>query len=171
MFKLLHVQDYPLLANAEHMNPIEALKDPPCCRALSWIPFLIGIRLACLLQALPDSPLQRRVDRETKRHHHQECHDPLFVLQVQRVGKKLRVLRKAESSFNRVLAFVSLQKFFAGELLSVQRGSFSPANSALRASDGTKLSLKQVAFLAGLYGPSVGVHCKVGGSISMGSPC
>jgi hypothetical protein len=31
---LLHIQEHTLLANAEHMNPVEALSDPPRRRAL-----------------------------------------------------------------------------------------------------------------------------------------
>jgi len=43
----LHIQDDLLLGDIEHMNPIEALKDPPRRWALSGVSFLVGIRLAC----------------------------------------------------------------------------------------------------------------------------
>jgi len=94
---LLHIQDDLLLGDIEHMNPVEALKDPPRRWVLGWIPFLIGIRLAGLLQALSNTPLKSRVDKKAGRLCHQKRHDPLLVLQVQRVGKKLSVLQKAKS--------------------------------------------------------------------------
>ncbi len=38
---LLHVQHHPLLSSIQHVNPVEALKDPAGRRRLSWILFLI----------------------------------------------------------------------------------------------------------------------------------
>lgn len=54
---LLQVQDELLLSGVEHVDTLEALKDPSRRRSLGRIPFLIGVGAASLFQALPDAPL------------------------------------------------------------------------------------------------------------------
>jgi len=105
---LLQVQDKLLLSVVKHMDSLKALKDPSRRRSLGRIFLLIGVGAASLFQALPDAPLQSRVDQKTERLGHQQGHNPPLTLCRKEGRHKLRVLQKAEAVFRFTLPFTAL---------------------------------------------------------------
>ena len=70
------------------MDSQKALKYPPDRRALSRISFPVRKRQVSGLKTISDAPSERRVDQQARSHHHEQGHDQLLALQVDRGSLK-----------------------------------------------------------------------------------
>ena len=97
-----------LPGDEEHVNPHKIVKDPPRCRILYGGALLVRKGGSVVLEGIANAILQRRIDEQADRHHHQERHDPRGLFEIQRRGQKAWIFEEAKATFRMHLAFIAL---------------------------------------------------------------
>jgi hypothetical protein len=93
------------------MDAAKVLEHPAGCGVLYRLSLLtweggLGVR-----ESLPDTIFQGCIDQQAHGHDHQECHDPLGFLQIERGGQKAWVFEEPKAAFHTLLAFIAFQPF------------------------------------------------------------
>jgi hypothetical protein len=101
----------------QQMNPYKVMEDPALGRVLHWLAIVVGRCRVMVLQGFANARLQRHIDQQTHRHHHQQGHDPLGLFEIERRGQQAGIFEEATAAFCMRLAFVACQ-----ELLGRSRG-------------------------------------------------
>lgn len=110
----------PLPRDQEYMNPDKILEDPPHRRVLHRLPFVVGKGGAAILQRLAHAIRQRRVYQQAHRPHHQERHDPLGLVEIERGGQKAGGFEKTQAAFRQGLALIACSQRLRGSRGVVQ---------------------------------------------------
>ena len=101
----------------QQMNPYKVMEDPARGRVLHWLTFVVRNCRVMVLQGFAKARLQRHIDQQTYRHHHQQGHDPLRLFEIERRGQQEGIFEEATAAFCMRLAFVACE-----ELLGRSRG-------------------------------------------------
>jgi hypothetical protein len=123
------------------MHPDTILNDPPRRRVLSGLPLVVRKRGAVVLEGLANAVLQCGIDQQTPRHHHQQGHDPLGLLEVKRGGHQAGVLEEATATCPLRLTCIAREQLLDGqagrvECMGGEQATTRPVDTWLRGRDG-----------------------------------
>jgi hypothetical protein len=79
------------------------------------LPFLVWEGGLEVYEPLPDAIFQGCIDEQAHGHDHQECHDPLGFLEIERSSQKARIFEKPKAVFHMLLPFIAVQQFLGRE--------------------------------------------------------
>ena len=98
-----------LARHAQEMDTDKVREHPAGRGVLDRLPRVVGQRGLLRLEGVPDTVFQRRLDEHADGHDHQEGHDPLWFLEIERRRKQERILQKPEASLGLLLPCIPFE--------------------------------------------------------------
>jgi hypothetical protein len=100
------------------MNPHHIGQDPSCSWMLHRLSLVMGKGRSLRLQRLTDAVLSGRIDESAARHHQQEGHEALGLVQIERGGSTLWLFQQAAPPRRVHLACIAFHKLLGGRWVS-----------------------------------------------------
>ena len=102
------------------MDSHNIVKAPPRGRVLHGGALLVRKGSPLVVEPFANAGLQRGIHEQAHRHHHEECHDPLGLVEIPRRGQKAWGLEETKAPFRMPWPFVPLESLLGWERGVVQ---------------------------------------------------